>query len=65
MTDRPDLCHIRNMKKITHLDMSAFLAEYTAKVIAEGKAAEARREAYRNGAPLPVPTTVWGISDRH
>jgi hypothetical protein len=53
------------MKTITHLDMSAFLAEYTAKVNAEHAQAEALREAVRQGAPRPVPTTVWEISDRH
>ncbi len=53
------------MKKITHLDMSAIMADYTAKVIAEAKAADARREAYRKGEAKPIPTTVWDISDRH
>ena len=53
------------MKKIQHLDMSAIMASYTAQVIAEEKAADARREAYRNGAAKPQPTTVWDISDRH
>jgi hypothetical protein len=51
------------MKKTT-LDLSAIMADYTAKVIAEAKAADARREAYRNGAAKPLPTTVWAISDR-
>ena len=53
------------MKKITHLDMSAIMAEYTAKVNAEHARAEAIREAVRQGAPRPLPTTVWDISDRH
>ena len=56
-------CHTKSMKKTT-LDLSAIMADYTAKVIAEGKAADARREAYRNGAAKPLPTTVWDISDR-
>jgi hypothetical protein len=51
------------MKKET-LDLSAIMADYTAKVIAEAKAADARREAYLNGAAKPLPTTVWAISDR-
>jgi hypothetical protein len=53
------------MKTITHLDMSAIMAEYTKKVNAEHAQAEALREAVRQGAPRPVPTTVWEISDRH
>lgn len=53
------------MKKITHLDMSAIMADYTAKVIAESKAAAVRREAYLNGAAKSMPTTVWCVSDRH
>lgn len=53
------------MKKIQHLDMSAIMASYTAQVIAEEKAADARREACRNGAAKPQLTTVWDISDRH
>ena len=55
----------RGMKTIHHLDLSAIMASYTAQVIAEEKAADARREAYRNGAAKPQPTTVWNISDRH
>jgi hypothetical protein len=53
------------MKKTTVLDMSAIMADYTAHVIAEAKAADARREAYRRGEAQPVPTTVWCVSDRH
>lgn len=52
------------MKKTT-LDLSAIMASYTARVNAEHARAEALREAVRNGAPRPVPTTVWDISDRH
>jgi hypothetical protein len=59
------MCNDTIMKKITHLDMSAIMADYTAKVIAEAKAADARREAYRKGEAKPIPTTVWDISDRH
>jgi hypothetical protein len=53
------------MKTIQHLDMTAIMADYTAKVIAEAKAADARRETYRNGAAKPQPTAIWNISDRH
>ena len=53
------------MKTIQHLDMSAFMAAYTAKVNAEHARAEAIREAVRNGEAKPQPTTVWDISDRH
>jgi len=49
------------MKKTT-LDLSAIMADYTAKVIAEGK----RDQAIREGRmPKPQPSTVWDISDRH
>ena len=65
MTRGPALCHIKNMKKITHLNMTAHLEAYKARVLAEAEAAEALREAVRQGAPRPVPTTVWAISDRH
>ncbi len=48
------------MKKET-LDLSAIMASYTAKVVAEGK----RDQAIREGRlPAPQPTTVWAISDR-
>lgn len=53
------------MKKITHLDMSAIMAEYTAKVNAEHAQAEALREAVRNGAPRPVPTERLRVTDLH
>lgn len=53
------------MKKITHLDMTAHLEAYKARVLAEAKAAEALREAVRAGGAKPHPTTVWAISDRH
>ena len=53
------------MKKIQHLDMSAIMASYTARVNAEHARAEAIREAVRNGEAKPQPTTVWDISDRH
>ena len=46
----------------TKLDMSAIMAEYTAKVNAEA----ARRQAIREGR-LPAPQgqwTEWNISDR-
>ena len=53
-------CHTKSMKKTT-LDLSAIMADYTAKVIAEGK----RNQAIREGRlPAPQPTTVWAISDR-
>lgn len=55
------------MKTITHLDMSAFLADYTAKVVAEEKRRQAVREAVANGtyvAPAPA-TEGWYVSDRH
>jgi len=48
-------------KQPTKLDMSAIMADYTAKVIAD----ERRRQAIRDGLlPAPAPTTVWNISDR-
>jgi len=53
------------MKTITHLDMSAHMAAYKARVLAEAEAAEALRAAVRAGAPRPAPATVWAISDRH
>ena len=57
---------MKKQTKMTHDELIAWvMADYTAKVIAEEKAAEARREAYRNGAAKPHPTTVWDISDRH
>jgi len=50
----------------TTLDMSAFMADYTAKVIAEAKQREAIRQEIRQGIrPIPAPTTTWNISDRH
>ena len=46
----------------TKLDMSAIMADYTAKVIQE----ERRRQAIREGRlPAPAPSTTWNISDRH
>jgi hypothetical protein len=49
-------------KQPTKLDLSAIMADYTAKVIAD----EQRRQAIREGRlPAPAPTTVWDISDRH
>lgn len=48
------------MKKTT-LDLSAIMASYVAKVNAEHAAAE----AVRHGAPKPLPTERWDISDRH
>jgi hypothetical protein len=55
------MCHDYIMKKTT-LDLSAIMASYTAKVIAEDK----RNQAIREGRlPKPQPTTVWDISDRH
>ena len=57
---------MKKQTKMTHDELIAWvMADYTAKVIAEEKAADARREAYRNGAAKPQPTTVWDISDRH
>ena len=50
-------------KQPTKLDMSAIMADYTAKVIAD----ERRRQAIREGR-LPAPecqSTTWHISDRH
>ena len=47
----------------TKLDMSAIMADYTAKVIAE----EQRRQAIREGR-IPAPQgqwAEWNISDRH
>jgi len=47
----------------TKLDMSAIMAEYTAKVNAEAK----RRQAIIEGR-IPAPecqSTTWHISDRH
>ena len=45
----------------TKLDMSAIMAQYTAKVNAEA----ARRQAIIEGRlPAPAPTTEWTISDR-
>ena len=48
--------------KMTHDELIAMvMADYTAKVIAEGK----RDQAIREGRlPAPQPTTVWAISDR-
>lgn len=53
------------MKIIQHLDMSSHLATYKAKVLAEAKAAEAIREAVRNGAPRPLPTERLRVTDLH
>ena len=55
----------RDMKTIQHLNLSHIMEAYKAKLHAEHAAAEARREAYRNGEAKPMPTTVWDISDRH
>jgi len=50
----------------TKLDMSAIMADYTAKVIAEEKRRQEIREAVANGTYIPVPAaTTWNISDRH
>ena len=48
--------------KMTHDELIAMvMADYKAKVIAEGK----RNQAIREGRlPKPQPTTVWAISDR-
>ena len=48
----------------TTLDMSAFMEDYTAKVIAEAKQREAIRQQILAGTYVPVPTTTWDISDR-
>ena len=57
------------MKKITHLDMSAIMDAYTAKVIAEEKRRDANRKAFEEGRPFPYLTggqwQEWNISDRH
>ena len=59
------MCHTISMKetKMTHDELIAMvMADYKAKVIAEGK----RDQAIREGRlPAPQPTTVWDISDRH
>lgn len=49
------------MKTIQHLDMTAHLEAYKARVLAEA----ARAEAIREGGAKPHPSTVWAISDRH
>jgi hypothetical protein len=50
------------MKKITHLDMSAFMAAYTARVNAE----HARAEAIREGRlPKPQPSERLRVTDLH
>ena len=57
----PQIPYTKSMNK-TKLDMSAIMADYTAKVIAE----ERRRQAIREGR-LPAPQgqwTEWNISDR-
>ena len=53
------------MKKTT-LDMSAFMADYTAKVIAEAKRREEIRQQILAGTyvPCPVQSGNWHISDR-
>ena len=51
--------HTKSMKK-TKLDMSAIMADYTAKVNAEAK----QRQAIREGKVTLPPTTTWNISDR-
>lgn len=45
----------------TKLDMSAILAQYTAKVVAEEKIRQEIRDGIR---PIPAPITEWNISDR-
>lgn len=47
--------------------MSAIMAEYTAKVVAEEKRRQAVREAVANSTYVaPAPATYgWNISDRH
>jgi hypothetical protein len=49
--------------KMTHDELIAMvMADYKAKVIAEGK----RDQAIREGRMAkPQPTTVWNIADRH
>lgn len=59
----PLIPYTKSMKKTT-LDMSAFMADYTAKVIAEAKQREAIRQQILAGTYVPVPTTTWNISDR-
>lgn len=53
------------MKKTT-LDMSAFMADYTAKVVAEERRRQEIREQIANGTyvPCPVQSGNWHISDR-
>jgi len=53
------------MKTITHLDMSAIMASYTARVHAEHAAAEAIRESVRNGAARPQPSERLRVTDLH
>jgi hypothetical protein len=51
----------------TKLDMSAILAQYTAKVVAEGKRHQEILKAHAEGTyQAPAPATYgWDISDRH
>ena len=53
------------MKKITHLDMTAHLQAYKAKVLAEAREADRIRAAVAAGAPRPVPTERLRVTDLH
>ena len=53
------------MKKITHLDMSAIMEAYTAKVIAEAREADRIRAAVAAGASRPVPSERLRVTDLH
>ena len=58
--------HTKSMNK-TKLDMSAIMADYTAKVNAEAKRREAILKAHVEGtyqAPDPATYGTWDISDR-
>lgn len=51
------------MKTIKHLDMTAHLETYKAKVIAEALEADRIRAAVAAGAPRPVPTERLRVTD--
>jgi len=61
----PQTPYNKSMKKQpTKLDMSAIMADYTAKVNAEAKRREEIRQQILAGTYVPVPETRWNISDR-